>query len=74
MADLHKLVVICQEWTGAVTCRREAFLAVAEQYQAVVDKDARKYGEYLARLRVRRKRCSQVREKVQDGVVVTTDH
>ena len=45
---------LLQEWPGAVTARREVFQAVAEQYQAGVDKDARKYGECLARLRVRR--------------------
>ena len=43
---------LLQEWPGAVTARREVFQAVAEQYQAGVDRDARKYGEYLARLRV----------------------
>jgi len=36
-----------------VACRREVFLAVAEQYQAAVEKDSKKYGECLARLRVR---------------------
>ena len=34
-------------------CRRDVFLAVAEQYQAAVEKDSKKYGECLARLRVR---------------------
>jgi len=52
MAHSHEVVVICQEWMGGVTARREVFLAVAEQYQAVVDKDSKKYGEGLARLRV----------------------
>ena len=36
-----------------MACRREVFLAVAEQYQAAVEKDSKKYGECLARLRVR---------------------
>ena len=37
-----------------MTVRREVFLAIAEQHQAAADKDARKYGECLARLRVGR--------------------
>ena len=42
-----------QDWSGGVTCRKEAFLAVAQQYQSVVDRDSRKFGDCLARLRVR---------------------
>ena len=49
---LCNLSVVCQEWIGAVTCRRDVFLAVAEQHQAAFDKESRKFGECLARLRV----------------------
>jgi len=60
---------MCQEWPGAVTVRREVFLAIAEQHQAAVDKDARKYGECLARLRVGRLSYGHgVRRKIKNKI------
>jgi len=35
-----------------VNCRKDVFTAIAEQYQAIAEKDSKKFGECLARLRV----------------------